>query len=30
MMIKRAVIRDLEVIGEAANSITETIKQKYP
>jgi uncharacterized protein with HEPN domain len=29
-ILKRAVVRDLEVIGEAANSISEALKEKYP
>jgi uncharacterized protein with HEPN domain len=29
-ILKRAVVRDLEVIGEAANSISEKTKEKYP
>lgn len=29
-VLKRAVVRDLEVIGEAANSISEKLKLLYP
>lgn len=29
-ILKRAVVRDLEVIGEAANSISEKTKENHP
>ncbi|MDB5207968.1 MAG: hypothetical protein JWR72_3043 [Flavisolibacter sp.] len=29
-VLKRAVVRDLEVIGEASNSISDELKQRYP
>lgn len=29
-LLKRAVVRELEVIGEAANNISDELKQRYP